>query len=66
MITYTLILTLAIRYSAPAVAIQTIPEFTTVEECQAAGNAWLEQQNRRLDVFYSIRASALCVRKEVK
>lgn len=67
MIVYTLILTMALRIDGPAAAIHTDPGYATLESCQAAGNAWIAQQNRTIARdFYRHSFNAICVRKEVK
>jgi len=65
---YVLILTMSMfagQYNAlsSSQAIEHVPGFTTMEECQQAGNAWLRQQRAIRSQIHRREVSALCIRR---
>jgi hypothetical protein len=62
---YTLILTLIIQWQDTKASLLSVPNFTSLEHCTTAGNAWLVRESRGMSHVsngdYDI--SALCVKQ---
>ncbi|HEV7611366.1 MAG TPA: hypothetical protein VGO37_05780 [Steroidobacteraceae bacterium] len=43
---FTLIITLYVFFNGPAVGLVSVPGFQTQAACEAAGQAWTQQQNK--------------------